>query len=105
MLSSRGARIVGVVDFGDVGVRHPLVDTAWWLLIVRHHHRAEFDELLPTLLEAGGLMVRDEVISQMAAVALLRACELATGGASNVDMMLPLVHTAIAWTRDAQPGS
>lgn len=97
-------RMVGLVDTVDVDVRHPMVDVAWWCLVVRHYHRAEFEWLLPTFLEAGGLTVSDTLLAQLAQVAVVRASELASAKSPAAGFTLPLLHAAVAWVRDTPSG-
>jgi Ser/Thr protein kinase RdoA (MazF antagonist) len=99
-LVERG-RATAVVDLAEVARRHRLVDAAWWLLIVRHHHRGELAALAEPFLGAAFAGSERPSPSGLADVAVARAAELAArtapGGRAHADAIL---RTAIDWAAD-----
>ena len=94
---------VALLDLGDVAVRHPLLDVAWWLLIVRHHHPSLAPGLATPLLAAAGLDGAAPGAMMLASVALLRALQLAarrTPGSAR-EHQLQLVRAAVVWAARA----
>lgn len=69
-----GDALTAILDLGDVALRHPLVDPAWWCLIVFHHHPAIATERRKTFLAAAGVRAPDR---HLASVAVLRSLQLA----------------------------
>jgi hypothetical protein len=97
---------VVLLDLGDVAARHPLLDRAWWLLVVRHHHPDLAPRLAPRLLGASGLAGMAPgarplpSVVQLPAVALLRAVQLAARRSPGPgrNHHLRLAWTAAAWS-------
>lgn len=94
------SRVQALVDTADVGFRHPLVDAAWWCLMVRHHHPRESERLTSAFLEASGLGDR-LLAGVLPSVALLRGAELVAGDGAATSDRLPLLRTAARWARES----
>jgi aminoglycoside phosphotransferase (APT) family kinase protein len=68
-----GDALAAILDLGDVALRHPLIDPAWWSLVVGHHHPETIRERA-AFLGATGLRTPDR---EVAAIALLRSLQVA----------------------------
>lgn len=90
-----------LLDLGGFGVRHPDLDVAWWVLVVRHHHPELAPRLTGILLESAERRARS-VDRSLASVALVRAMELAAGERPGPrrDHQLRLVRTAVRWLEE-----
>ncbi len=96
-----GGRLVALVDLADLAFRHPLVDPAWWLLIVRHHHIRALPTVEEAFLAGGldGLTGSDR--RDLASVAVVRALQrLARASAESRSHHRDLLKTALVWARD-----
>jgi aminoglycoside phosphotransferase (APT) family kinase protein len=96
-----GDALTAILDLGDVALRHPLVDPAWWCLIVGHHHPAIAPQRQRAFLAAAGVL---EPERDLAAVAVLRSLQLA-GSARGPQRgaAQALVRTALSsLARDAE---
>ncbi len=92
-------RIAAVLDLSDVSAGHPLLDAAWWGLIVRYHHPRRAQELLQRLLATGGLGATERSAQALACVASVRALELLAAtrpGPARVHAQL-LLQAALRW--------
>lgn len=99
-----GDAVVLLLDLGEAGPGHPLLDLAWWSLVVRHHHPEVASRLHAALLRGAGvtLTVGGWLLP---AVALLRALERADGASvATSEHALRLVTSAAAWWA-AAPGT
>lgn len=91
-----------LLDLGDIARRHPLVDPAWWELVVRHHHPAVAG-LAAELQAVGGASFGGDgpsvgARSASADVAVVRAAQLsAAAPPQDQDHQLSLLGTAIEW--------
>lgn len=85
-----------LLDTGDVSYRHPLLDSAWWLLVVRHHHAHEYRALAESFLAAADLT--DASRSSLIGLALLRCLELiAAAPPGHASSLEALARSAAAW--------
>ena len=89
--------VSAVLDTADVGWRHPLVDAAWWSLIVRHHHAAQAPALEAAFLTGSALSVSPSE-GVMSNVALLRCAELCASH-SPPGNIVDLTESAAKWCR------
>ena len=81
-----------LLDLGSVAERHPLLDRAWWALIVRYHH-GPASLALPRL---AGLALPD--------VAVARALQLhAHARPSTRQHALELTMAALSWAEEQPP--
>lgn len=88
-----------LLDLAGVTVGHPLLDIAWWVLIVRHHHPGLAARLVPAFIAAAGVDPAVLTDGRLASVALLRATELAAGAPDRArrEHHLRLQGSAMAW--------
>jgi hypothetical protein len=94
-----GGRLGALLDLADAALRHPLVDPAWWSLVVGHHHperAAERDAFL-------GASRVEAAERDLAAVALVRALQVDDReGARQRSAPAGLLAAAlVAWERVA----
>jgi Ser/Thr protein kinase RdoA (MazF antagonist) len=89
---------VTLLDTADVGYRHPLVDAAWWCLMVRHHHPLDAARLVRAFLRASETEA-SPVDEPLAPVALLRSAELAALDPARPNVW-ELVRSARAWVAE-----
>jgi len=68
-----GDALTAILDLADVALRHPLLDPAWWTLVVGHHHPDATEERR-AFLAASGLRASGR---ELAAIAVLRSLQLA----------------------------
>lgn len=68
-----GGALTAILDLGDVALRHPLIDPAWWSLVVGHHHPGMASQRR-AFLTATGLRTSER---ELAAIAVLRGLQLA----------------------------
>jgi len=95
-------RIVALIDLAGVALGHPLLDAAWWALVVRHHHASLAPRLEPLLLASAGIPTAGPQASLLPHVALLRAVELAADSVGpRREHQLRLLETAQAWSAAA----
>jgi aminoglycoside phosphotransferase (APT) family kinase protein len=89
--------IAALIDLAGAGRGHPLLDAAWWVLMVRHHHTALAPRLVPRMLLAAGISPRGRDADLLPAIALLRAVQLAAGAVPGEarDHLLHLAATAV----------
>ena len=69
-----GPILSAIVDLDDVAIRHPLVDPAWWCLVVGHHHPSIFPGRRRVFLAAAGVT---DPTRDLVAVAVLRSLQVA----------------------------
>jgi len=97
-----GSAVTALIDLADVRRRHPLVDAAWHLLIVRHHHPASFAGLVDPFLDGSFGRAGRPTEARLADVAVARAAQLASGspfiGRAH---LYELLSTALAWVAAA----
>lgn len=105
LVASDGSLVL--LDLGALAVRHPCLDAAWWMLIVRHHHARLARQLNSRIFTAAALD-RDAAPSRLlSSVALLRALQLAAAAEPGDARrhLLRLAATAIAWSADGPDGA
>lgn len=96
--------VLVLLDLGGVAGRHPLLDEAWWGLIVRYHHGRQFQSLFDRLQAAASLGRQESLEAMPADVAVVRALQLyAEGGSAARRHLSVLVSAAVAWSKD--PGN
>ena len=93
---------ITLLDLGDVALRHSLVDLAWWLLVVRHHHPDLVARVGPRLLRASGSDPAARGVGALPGIALLRALQLAAHHPPGPrrEHQLRLARAAVAWAAD-----
>jgi len=97
-----GDVLSAILDLGDVALRHPLIDPAWWSLIVGHHHPSA-GPARAAFLASRGIPATDR---ELAAVAIVRGTQLAAGAqsAQRPGARALIEAAASAWAASS-PGS
>ena len=91
-----GDAVSALLDLDDVAIRHPLVDPAWWCVVVRHHHPDIARDRTAAFLAPTGLSTA-HAQARLAAIGLLRSLQLAAiAPAEHRASALALVATAAA---------
>jgi hypothetical protein len=93
--------VAALLDLADVALRHPLLDVAWWCLVVRHHHPVAYPNLRPEFLQAGGLQQTRALMTTLGSLALLRLCELLAERGSSDGGPGHLIETVRIWAAES----
>jgi len=102
-LVARG-RVTALLDLGDAALRHPLLDAAWWALIVRHHHWDASARLADRFLAASGI-AEDHERRLLPLLALIRCVELFSAAEGTAAAhLLALATTASGWIAEGDCG-
>lgn len=93
-----------ILDLAEVAGRHPLVDPAWWELIVRHHHPALAGLATNLRRSTGGTAVGAAPAGEPEAgwhadAAVIRAAQMVVRAPRRREHHLALLGTAIRWLR------
>lgn len=67
--------VVGLVDWEDARIADPLLDPAWWLWVVWHHHRERYAAAAPALLETAGVELDAATVERMRVLVAARQLE------------------------------
>jgi aminoglycoside phosphotransferase (APT) family kinase protein len=73
-----GGHVTGLLDFEDCRAAHPLLDTAWWVWLVRTHTPEAFRRGWPAYLDGTGLDI-DDHDDRLFTLMVLRLLETADG--------------------------
>lgn len=86
-----------LLDLVDLADRHPLIDVAWWGLVVRHHHPDAFRMLFSEFAAAADCGAGDDR-GILADVAVVRAWQSAAADdGPGRDHQLALLRSAVDW--------
>jgi Ser/Thr protein kinase RdoA (MazF antagonist) len=96
-------RVAAVIDLAEVARRHRLVDPAWWLLVVRHHHPDAARVLSERFLATAFAGVTRPAPDELAGVAVARAAQrLSMARLDGRAHAGALLRAALEWAAEAR---